>query len=116
MRLRTLPGAPLVIDPELSPPLLYLDYSVIADIAGTDRGAELRNLILRLSGTLCWSWPLTTELISICDGPTYRRIVEYLKSFEHRWVIIDSVPYSVIQREEVFAVGKQNPVLDDEFL
>ena len=113
MRITTSDASPIVIHYDLSPPLVYLDNGVVGDIADKDIGSRIRDALIAAGGTLYWSWALSTELISICPGPTFDKISEYLASFGSQWALIDADPSVVIEREANRRPGQQNPALDD---
>jgi hypothetical protein len=118
LRFRTTESEPLQIQVELTQPAVYLDYSVIGDLA-TEKlsvGERLCELLLTTGGTLYLSWAHLVELFGLGGGPTFDRIVIYLKSFGPKFVITDADSDAVIQREQQWIPGRQNPSLDEDFI
>lgn len=109
---------PIQIDVGLTPPAVYLDYCVIADLATepNDLGRQFREALDEANGTLYLSWAHVIELFSLGHGPTFERIAQYLDAFGPRFVLIDSDPNTVIEREKKWRLGQQNPAIDEDFL
>jgi hypothetical protein len=104
------------ITPALRFPAVYLDYGVIADLAGTEKGVLLRDHICA-KGTLYLSWVHLLEIFSLREGGgTFKRISDYLESFGPHFAIIEVNAKRVIERESKFKPGQQNPALDLEVL
>jgi hypothetical protein len=117
LRISTNDANPIIITPELTSPLVYLDYCVIVELAGNPaRGQEFREALLDKGGTLYLSWAHLVELFGLGVGPTYERIRAYLASFGRSFVLIDSDSEAVIAREARWKTGWQNPVIDEDFL
>jgi hypothetical protein len=117
LKIGTSESSPLILTPELTSPLLYLDYCVIGDLAENPAlGGRLRDCLLEKEGTLYLSWAHLTELFGFGFGPTYNSIRSYLASFGRSFVLIDSDAQAVIDREANWKPGKQNPVIDEDFL
>lgn len=114
MKILTTDSDPLVVDPEPSSPLVYLDHSVISDHAGESVGDRLRDAILRVGGTLCWSWALMVELLSVFPGPTFDLIKAYLVSFGTNWMPLDPNSSAVMKREK--EQGDPYPEIDTDLL
>jgi hypothetical protein len=111
-------SAPLQITTSLTPPIVYLDHGVIANLAKTNpkQGVRFREALVSADGTLFISWAHIIELCSLGFGPTFQITADYLASFGGRFAIIDADPNSVIRREMVWRPGLQNPVLDQGFM
>lgn len=117
LKIGTSDSSPLILTPELTRPAVYLDYCVIADLARNPaHGQELRDSLLGKGGTLYLSWAHLVELFGLGIGPTYDAIRSYLASFGRSFVLIDNHTQAVIDREADWKPGKQNPVLDEDFL
>ncbi len=117
LKIGTSDSSPLILTPQLSPPAVYLDYCVIADLAQNPAlGQGLRDCVLGKGGTLYLSWAHLVELFGLGVGPTYNSIRSYLASFGRDFVFIDSDARAVIDREADWKPGKQNPALDEDFL
>jgi hypothetical protein len=110
-----LPDGGVNIVPALPSPTVYLDYSVIVNLAGTSAGERLRKNICG-GGTLYLSWAHILELFSLGFGPTFQKVVTYLKAFGSHFIVIDADPNRVIQREDDWKPGLQNPAIDLDFL
>jgi hypothetical protein len=110
--------APIQIDVGLTPPAVYLDYSVIADLATEldELGRRFLEALDRENGTLYLSWAHVIELFALGQGPTFKRIAQYLEAFGPRFVVIDSDPNTVIEREKTWVPGRQNPAVDEDFV
>ncbi len=107
----------LIVIPELTQPTVYLDYWLLADLAREPvTGAKFRDSLIKSGGTLYLSWAHLVELFGLGKGPTYDSFCSYLAAFDRSFVLIDSDALSVIRREKTWNPGKQNPVLDEEFL
>ena len=118
LRFTTTESAPLQIQIELTEPAVYLDHSVIGDLATENRqaGDRLNKLLLATGGTLYLSWAHIVELFGLGSGPTFDKIKDYLKSFGPNFVIIDADGDAVIKRESEWRRGRQNPCLDESFI
>jgi hypothetical protein len=117
LKIGTSESSPLILTPELTSPGLYLDYCVIGDLARNPAlGGRLRDCLLEKEGTLYLSWAHLVELFGLGVGPTYNSIRSYLASFGGNFVLIESDAPKVIDREANWKPGKQNPVLDEDFL
>jgi hypothetical protein len=106
------------IDVGLTRPAVYLDYCVIADLAKepNDLGLQFRETLDGANGTLYLSWAHIIELFSLGQGPTFERIAQYLNAFGPRFVLIDSDPNTVVEREKDWMRGHPNPAFDEDFL
>ena len=117
LKIATSDTSALIVIPELTQPTVYLDYGVIADLAcDSVTGEEFRDCLLKKGGTLYLSWAHLVELFGLGSGPTYNCIRSYLALFGRSFVLIDSDAQAVIRREKEMSPGKQNPVIDEEFL
>ncbi len=102
----------------VTPPVVYVDHCVIADLAETksEQGIRFREALVLADGTLFISWAHIIELFSLGYGPTFQQTVGYLGSFKGRFVIIDADPNAVIHREMAWKLGLQNPAVDEDFM
>jgi hypothetical protein len=117
LKIGTSESSPLILTPELTSPCLYLDYCVIGDLAQNPAlGGRLRDCLLEKEGTLYLSWAHLVELFGLGFGRTYNSIRSYLASFGRSFVLTDCDAQAVIDREANWNPGKQNPVLDEDFL
>lgn len=108
----------LRIDIQISPPTVYLDTNIISILANSRQldGESFRDTLLNAEGTLYLSWAHLLELLSLGTGPTFDNIRSYLASFGPDFIIIDSHIQAVIDRENAWRPGRQNPVIDEDFL
>jgi hypothetical protein len=115
---RTTEAEPLQIQVELTQPAVYLDYSVIADLATKNElaGQRMRQMVSDMKGTLYLSWAHLVELFGLGAGPTFDKIVGYLASFGPYFAITDADPDAVIQREQQWVLGRRNPSLDEDLI
>src|SRR5438046_167590 len=90
---------PLTIEPKLRRPLVYLDTCVIGRLAGTLEGERVRTLICS-AGTLYVSWGHVVEICGIGDGPKFRKMSSYLKSFGRYFILVDSDTNAIAKREK----------------
>jgi hypothetical protein len=117
IKITTSDYAPLILTPEITRPLVYLDTCVISDLARDQTlGPQFRDCLLAKCGTLYISWAHLVELFGIASGPTYELISSYLSSFGPNFVLINSDALAILRKEAVFSPGKQNPVIDEELL
>ena len=105
----------LEIVPGLRVPAVYLDYGLIADVVGTERGENLREQICA-KGTLYLSWAHLLEYFALGSGRTFKRILNYLNGFGPHFAILDANAAMVVKRENEWTFGRQNPALDEDFL
>jgi hypothetical protein len=115
---RTTESEPLQIEVELTQPTVYLDHSVISDLATQKLtvGERLCELLLTTGGTLYLSWAHLVELFGLGGGPTFDKIAGYLKSFGPYFVITDADSDAVIRREQQWVPGREDPSLDQDFI
>jgi hypothetical protein len=117
LKITTSDSAPLILTPEVTPPLVYLDTCVIRDLAcKKTTGERFQGCLLDKGGTLYLSWAHLVELFGLGVGPTYRLMQSYLVSFGTSFVLIDSNARAVIDREKNWTPGNQNPAFDEELL
>src|SRR5438552_11961266 len=109
------PDGGVTVIPALTSPTLYLDYGVIADIAGTQIGERVREKICE-GGTLYLSWAHFIELFSLGLGPTFDKLSTYITSFGAHFIIIDADANAVIKREREWTPQRQNPAIDGDWL
>jgi len=117
LKISTSDYAPLILTPEVTPPIVYLDTCVIRDLAVRKAIGELfRRSLLEKGGTLYLSWAHLVELFGLGVGPTYELVRAYLASFGTSFVVIDNNAKTVSDRETNMTVGKQNPAFDEDLL
>lgn len=117
LKISTSDYAPLILTPEVTSPLVYLDTCVISDLAvKKTTGEQFRRCLLEKGGTLYLSWAHLVELFGLGVGPTYELVQSYLASFGTSFVVMDNNAQSVIDREKNMVLGKQNPAFDEDIL
>ena len=118
IKIETSDSHPLTLIPEVTRPVVYLDYCVIANLANAkiSLGQEFRESLLDKGGTLYLSWAHLIELMGLAVGPTYYAIRSFLASFGPNFILIDPNASAVIHRETAWSPGKQNPAFHEDFL
>ncbi len=117
LQVKTKSDGSLLITPEITLPAVYLDYCVIVECANDEeRGAQVRDVLVRKAGTLYLSWVHLEELFGLGTGPTFARVRDYLGSYGSRFVLIEGTPQVVIDREARWRPGAQHAALDEEIL
>ena len=107
----------LQVDIELSRPCIYVDYAGIADLAeNAGLGERFRDGLVGRRGTLYLSWAHLLEVYGLGAGPTYDKLKEYLASFGVHFVMMDCHAEGVIEREQTYSSGQQNPSIDVDFI
>ena len=105
---------------QLGQPYLYLDHHVISHFSNTSKyvsdGEEIRDLLLRIGGTLVFSWAHLFELFRLDNNTAYYKCRNYLKSYGSNFLMIDSDPLAVIKKEKQWKPGKEHPALHEELL
>ena len=108
------------LDVQLGQPYLYLDHHVISHFSNTSKyvsdGEEIRDLLLRIGGTLVCSWAHLFELFGLDNSAAYYKCRNYLKSYGSNFLMIDSDPLAVIKKEKQWKPGKEHPALHEELL
>ncbi len=108
------------LDVQLGQPYLYLDHHVISHFSNTSKyvsdGEEIRDLLLRIGGTLVFSWAHLFELFRLDNSAAYYKCRNYLKSYGSNFLMIDSDPLAVIKKEKQWKPGKEHPALHEELL
>ena len=108
------------LDVQLGQPYLYLDHHVISHFSNTSEyvsdGVEIRDLLLRIGGTLVISWAHIFELFGLDNETVYYKCRNYLKSYGSNFFMIDSDPLTVIKKEKQWKPGKEHPALHEELL
>lgn len=100
IHIRTTDGAPLELVVQPTPPIVYLDYCVVADLA-VDQvvGPAFRDAIVAKEGTLLLSWAHLLEVMGLGVGPTFDAMDAYLSSFGRCFALLEADARTVIDRE-----------------
>ena len=110
-------SAPLKISVTLTAPAVYLDHSVITDLATeqSEHGRRFHEILQVADGTLCLSWAHVIELFALGEGPTFESVADYLKALGRRFAIIEADPGVVVERERRWTPGQGHPAVDEDF-
>lgn len=118
IRLETSESAPLIIQPILQSPLVYLDQCVLLDLA-KDRTLADRflNSLISKEGTLYISVVHILETGSLdTKGATYLGLEAFLQRVGPHWALLETNATEVIRREKRFALDKIPPHQDSQML
>ena len=110
------PGATNFQLTQISPrPWIYLDHWALREFSSNQElGKKFIDLLVKKEGTLCISWMNIFEVTNHIEGESLNSILNFYERLGNRFSYIQCNPVKVIQNENQYQPGNQNPGLDTE--